>query len=74
MVAAERRETLSAREQVHFCFSLGKAFEDRKDYERSFSYYEKGNGLKRAQSRYDSASMTQELREQAKTLRSCAFR
>ena len=27
-------------------FALGKAFEDKKDYENSFKYYEKGNYIK----------------------------
>jgi tetratricopeptide (TPR) repeat protein len=39
-------------DRYHLCFALGKAFEDRADYEQSYRYYERGNALKRAQSRY----------------------
>ncbi|MBV8784367.1 MAG: sulfotransferase [Gammaproteobacteria bacterium] len=39
-------------DRYHLCFALGKAHEDREDYARSFSYYERGNALKRAASRY----------------------
>jgi len=39
-------------DRYHLCFSLGKALEDRSEYAESWSYYERGNALKRAQSRY----------------------
>ncbi len=39
-------------DRVHLYFALGKAYEDREDYARSFGYYERGNALKRASSRY----------------------
>ncbi len=42
-------------DRYHLCFALGKAFEDRADYERSFHYYARGNKLKRAESRYRAA-------------------
>ncbi len=50
--------------RVHFCFALGKALEDKEDYERSFEFYERGNDLKRTQARYKSDQMTMELRAQ----------
>ncbi|MEM6748091.1 MAG: sulfotransferase [Pseudomonadota bacterium] len=52
------------RQLIHFHFALGKAFEDRKDFAVSFSHYEKGNELKRIQSRYDPDQMEQEFRAQ----------
>jgi tetratricopeptide (TPR) repeat protein len=39
-------------DRYHLCFALGKAFEDREDYEGSYRYYERGNALKRSESRY----------------------
>jgi tetratricopeptide (TPR) repeat protein len=39
-------------DRYHLCFALGKAHEDRADYAQSFGYYERGNALKRAASRY----------------------
>ena len=36
----------------HLCFALGKALEDRQEYEPSFGYYSRGNALKRASSGY----------------------
>lgn len=55
---------LSYQNRIHICFALGKAYEDRKDYDRSFSHYERGNHLKRVQSRYDADQMTEELNGQ----------
>src|SRR5439155_22783547 len=39
-------------DRYHLCFALGKAFEDRQQYARSFEYYARGNSLKRAESHY----------------------
>ena len=54
-------EETNLEDQYHACFALGKAFEDKGEYEKSFSYYEKGNSLKKKESRYDSSKMTEEL-------------
>jgi len=39
-------------DRYHLCFALGKAYEDRADYAASWEYYQRGNALKRAESRY----------------------
>ncbi len=39
-------------DQYHLCFALGKALEDRGEYEASWRYYARGNALKRTESRY----------------------
>ncbi len=39
-------------DRYHLCFALGKALEDRGEYQESFRYYEQGNALKRSESRY----------------------
>jgi tetratricopeptide (TPR) repeat protein len=55
------RGDLAFMDRVHLSFALGKAHEDRKDYEESFRFYEQGNALKRRQSRYDADAMSREL-------------
>ena len=55
---------LTYRDRVHFLFALGKAYEDRKDYETSFRYYNEANDLGRKQMRYDASKMTTELSAQ----------
>jgi tetratricopeptide (TPR) repeat protein len=39
-------------DRVHLCFALGKAYEDRNQFEESWQFYEQGNRLKRAGSLY----------------------
>jgi tetratricopeptide (TPR) repeat protein len=48
-----RPETMPV-DRYHLCFALGKAFEDRADFAMSWRYYERGNALKRQESRYRS--------------------
>ena len=52
MRAAESAATTAGVDRYHLCFALGKALEDREEYAESFRYYERGNALKRAASRY----------------------
>ena len=59
-----RSDDLSHADRVHLNFALGKAYEDREDFETSFRFYEQGNRSKKAASRYDADRMTGELRAQ----------
>jgi tetratricopeptide (TPR) repeat protein len=49
---AQGDDALAAIDRYHICFALGKAFEDREDYARSWHYYELGNAMKRSESKY----------------------
>lgn len=55
---------LSHMDRVYLNFALGKALEDQAQYEDSFAHYQAGNELKKAQSRYQSIKMTEELDQQ----------
>jgi tetratricopeptide (TPR) repeat protein len=46
-----------AADRCHLCFALGNAYEDRSEYAESWQFYERGNRLKRAESRYLPAIM-----------------
>ncbi|WP_417484372.1 tetratricopeptide repeat-containing sulfotransferase family protein [Maricaulis salignorans] len=61
----ETSPDLGFQDRIYLCFALGKALEDRKDYAAAFEYYERGNDLKRAQTRYKSDQMEEELEAQA---------
>src|SRR5579859_7067279 len=52
MRAAEASAATSPSDRAHLCFALGKALEDRGEAVESWRYYERGNTLKRAESRY----------------------
>jgi hypothetical protein len=59
MQAQLARSELGNADRLHFEFALGKAFEDKKDYEASFAHYARGNALRRASVSYDESSTTQ---------------
>ena len=52
MRAAEAAPRTAAADRFHLCFALGKGLEDRGEYAESFSYYERGNALKKRDVRY----------------------
>ena len=52
MRAEEASPSTRPVDRHHLCFALGKALEDRGEIADSWSYYERGNALKRAESRY----------------------
>ncbi len=62
----ERAET-SDTDRFHFCFALGKAYEDRDDFAESFAWYERGNALRLAGVRYDPDRMEQAMSRQIET-------
>ena len=47
------QEGLSLDSEVHFSFTLAKAFEDRKEFDRAFEYYHRGNSKHRGTIAYD---------------------
>ncbi len=52
---------LTPRQKVFLCFSLAKAFEEKKEYQESFAYLEKGNMIKNSLIVYDKRKHTKEL-------------
>ena len=55
MQRQESASTTKLEDRIHLCFALGKGFEDAKCPEKSFHYYNKGNGLKKRTLRFDIA-------------------
>jgi tetratricopeptide (TPR) repeat protein len=62
--AAEADPSTAVMDRYHLCFALGKAYEDLKAYERSFRFYERGNALKRAESKYRAELLEQNTANQ----------
>jgi len=52
MRLAEEAPSTALADRYHLCFALGKALEDRGEIAQSWTYYERGNALKREESRY----------------------
>ncbi len=44
---------LTDKSEIHFCYSLGKYFEDQKEYPKAFEYYTQGGALKRKNVKFD---------------------
>jgi tetratricopeptide (TPR) repeat protein len=57
MRATEAAGSTVADDRIHLCFALGKALEDRDEIDESWTYYERGNALKRSESRYRPESL-----------------
>jgi predicted Zn-dependent protease len=57
MRTEEARPQVELADRYHLCFALGKALEDRAEYAEAFGYYERGNALKKSETRYRSASI-----------------
>jgi tetratricopeptide (TPR) repeat protein len=64
MRAAESAASTGTADRCHLCFALGKALEDRGQYEESFRFYERGNALKRAESSYRADIIESDARRQ----------
>jgi len=57
MRVEEERAQIELPDRYHLCFALGKALEDRGQYEAAFRYYERGNALKKSETRYKPGSI-----------------
>jgi tetratricopeptide (TPR) repeat protein len=64
MRRAEAAPRLAVVDRFHLCFALGKALEDRGQYAEAFVYYERGNALKKSESRYRPEFMEGNTRRQ----------
>lgn len=64
MAREEARGNLVVTDRIHLCFALGKAHEDAGRYSEAFAYYERGNALKCAQTRYTPEHMEEEFQAQ----------
>ena len=52
MRAEESASTTQLADRYHLCFALAKGMEDRGEYADAFTYYERGNALKKSELRY----------------------
>jgi len=55
---AEQEKPCDQEDYFHLCFALGKAYQDRKQFDESFRYYKLGNDLKKKLERYDADDMS----------------
>ena len=60
----QQDEETSLDDKIHFCFALGKALEDKQDYQSAADYYLLGNELKNGKIQYDKERMSFKLAQQ----------
>jgi tetratricopeptide (TPR) repeat protein len=60
----EMASTTQLADRYHLCFALGKALEDHGQFDESFTYYERGNRLKREEIGYDWRRISKEIDRQ----------
>ncbi len=73
MRAQDKSADLSHMDRVYLNFALGKAYEDRSDYDAAFDHYARGNALKKCQSRYSADDMSKDLEAQHRVCTSTFF-
>lgn len=73
MQSEEAKPNLAPMARIHICFALGKAFEDRESYDEAFTYYERGNALKSANTRYTTEQMQAEFAAQKEICKAPLF-
>ena len=61
-----QQESTAVDDRVHINFSLGKTYEDREEFSRSFDFYQQGNALKKQSINYDAAKSTALIDQQIK--------
>lgn len=66
MQSQQNNETLSLTDKVQLHFATGKAFEDKKDYDKAFQAYQKGNALQQAHNGFKISKIEQQVNEQIK--------
>ena len=62
-----------ADDQSHLAFALGKALEDRGEYDESFKFYRRGNAIRRIEHRHDPKVNVFEAVRQVRTLGKAFF-
>ena len=58
MLKQLKRPDLAAEDRLHMQFSLGKAYEDLRDFEKSYEHYAKANAVTRLRIDYDPNTLT----------------
>ena len=73
MADIEAQSSIGVEDRIHLCFALGKGFEDAGQFEKSFTYYEKGNRLKLISTGYDIARTEEAMAAQVEACRGDSF-
>lgn len=73
MSAAVASGELDHMSRIHIAFALGKALEDREEYDEAFAHFAEGNALKQQTTRYTTEQMLDEFAAQKAICTSALF-
>ena len=73
MRGLESGASVSEDDRIHLSFALGKALEDRGEYEESFAAYQRGNQARSARNGYDPARTSAVVERQIETCTASLF-
>ncbi len=73
MMREEAAPGIAVDDRIHMCFALGKAFEDARDYARSFEYYQRGNALRQGVVQFKPGAITREFDRQIEHCNAALF-
>ena len=69
MESQQNNPSVSFMSRIYLDFALGKAYEDKGEFDKSFAFYERGNSYKRSQSQYKSSELTAEFHAQTEVFK-----
>jgi tetratricopeptide (TPR) repeat protein len=64
MQSVESDPSIGSTDRIQVCFALGKAFEDQKDFAKSFEYYQRGNSLKLPETHHSKEQLAKRIDSQ----------
>ncbi|VAV95722.1 TPR domain protein [hydrothermal vent metagenome] len=70
----EAASSTSEDDRIHLCFALGKDLEDSKYFEKAFSFYQRGNDLKKDQDKFDRKYIDMSFKTQKKLFDAAFFK
>lgn len=74
MRAHVNNATTGELDRAQICFALGKAHEDRSEFDTSFTYYQQGNKIKAQENKFDLARLRTELSVQKQRFDAAFFK
>ena len=66
LLSAVDSEQTAIEDKIHMSFALGKAYEDKQEFDESFKYYQQGNQLKHDTLSYDANNTSELINQQIK--------
>ncbi|MBT3428691.1 MAG: tetratricopeptide repeat protein [Gammaproteobacteria bacterium] len=74
MLEQEQSETIDELDRVNLCFALGKHYEDSAGFEQAFTFYERGNSLRKQHLGFDGKLLSSRMKLQKSVCKEALFK